>query len=114
MQAGDLTRRSLTNLTNMADWRMINEIGGLAMASTQVNLYEAKTQLSSLVERAAKGEEIVIAKAGKPMARLTPMLAADKTAAPLRKFGQNLLGITYIADDFDAPLPEDVLQDFGL
>lgn len=84
------------------------------MASTQVNLYEAKTQLSSLVERAAKGEEIVIAKAGKPMARLTPMLAADKTAAPLRKFGQNLLEITYIADDFDAPLPEDVLQDFGL
>ena len=41
------------------------------MAGTQVNLYEAKTKLSSLVERAAKGEEIVIAKAGKPMARLT-------------------------------------------
>ena len=39
------------------------------MASIQVNLYEAKTQLSSLVERAAKGEEILIAKAGKPMAK---------------------------------------------
>jgi prevent-host-death family protein len=81
------------------------------MASTQVNLYEAKTQLSSLVERAAKGEEIVIAKAGKPMAKLVPVAPEPKVA---RKPGQNLLGITYIADDFDAPLPEDMLQDFGL
>jgi prevent-host-death family protein len=81
------------------------------MASTQVNLYEAKTQLSSLVERAAKGEEIVIAKAGKPMARL--VAPAPELQTP-RKPGQNLLGITYIADDFDAPLPEDVLRDFGL
>jgi prevent-host-death family protein len=79
----------------------------------QVNLYEAKTHLSSLVERAAKGEEIVIAKAGKPMARLTPMPVEKDRRQPL-PFGQNLLGITYIADDFDAPLPEDVLRDFGL
>jgi prevent-host-death family protein len=80
----------------------------------QVNLYEAKTQLSSLVERAAKGEEIVIAKAGKPMARLVPMQAEEKSPKPLRKFGQNLLGITYLAEDFDAPLPEDILRDFGV
>ncbi len=80
-------------------------------APAQVNLYEAKTQLSSLVERAAKGEEIIIAKAGKPMVKLVPLAPESK---PLRKFGQNLLGITYIADDFDAPLPEDVLRDFGL
>jgi prevent-host-death family protein len=86
-------------------------IGDGLMASTQVNLYEAKTQLSSLVERAAKGEEIVIAKAGKPMARL--VAPAPELQTP-RKPGQNLLGITYIADDFDAPLPEDVLRDFGL
>ena len=45
----------------------------------QVNLYEAKTQLSSLVERAAKGEEIVIAKAGKPMARLVPPSTASQS-----------------------------------
>jgi prevent-host-death family protein len=77
----------------------------------QVNLYEAKTQLSSLVERAAKGEEIVIAKAGKPMARLVPPTSASQSP---RKSGKNYMGITYIADDFDAPLPEDVLQDFGL
>ena len=81
------------------------------MGSTQVNLYEAKTQLSSLVERVAMGEEIVIAKAGKPMARLVALAAEPQQA---RKPGQNLLGITYIADDFDAPLPEDVLEDFGL
>jgi prevent-host-death family protein len=78
---------------------------------TQVNLYEAKTDLSRLVERAAMGEEIVIAKAGKPMAKLVPIPAPLN---PPRKFGQNLLGITYIAEDFDAPLPEDVLRDFGV
>lgn len=77
----------------------------------QVNLYEAKTQLSSLVERAANGEEIVIAKAGKPMARLVPPASASQSP---RKPGKNYMGITYIADDFDAPLPEDVLKDFGL
>ena len=81
------------------------------MTGTQVNLYEAKTQLSSLVERAAKGEEFVIAKAGKPMAKLISL--PKKTRLP-RRPGQNFLGITYIADDFDAALPEEVLSDFGL
>jgi prevent-host-death family protein len=79
--------------------------------AVQVNLYDAKTQLSSLVERAAKGEEFVIAKAGKPMAKLIALAAQPQLP---RKSGQNLLKISYIADDFDAPLPEDVLQDFGL
>jgi prevent-host-death family protein len=77
----------------------------------QVNIYEAKTQLSSLVERAARGEEIVIAKAGKPMARL---VAPDEASESPRSPGKNFMGITYIAEDFDAPLPEDVLQEFGL
>lgn len=81
------------------------------MASTKLNIYEAKTQLSSLVERVAKGEEFVIAKAGKPMAKLVPLPPEPKQP---RKPGKNLLGITYIADDFDAPLPDDVLKDFGL
>lgn len=70
------------------------------MADT-VNLYEAKTRLSKLVDRAAAGEEIIIAKAGTPKARLVPYRPARKK----RRFGQNLLGISYIADDFDAPLP---------
>jgi prevent-host-death family protein len=78
------------------------------MANT-INIYEAKTHLSALVERAAQGEEIVIAKAGKPMAKL---VAFDTQSLEPRKFGQNLLGITYFAPDFDAPLPEEVIDDF--
>jgi prevent-host-death family protein len=78
------------------------------MANT-INIYEAKTHLSALVEEAAHGEEIVIAKAGKPMAKLVPL--EQKVLSP-RKFGQNVLGVTYIAPDFDAPLPEEIIADF--
>ncbi len=78
------------------------------MANT-VNIYEAKTHLSALVEKAAHGEEIVIAKAGKPMAKLVPF---DTQPLEPRKFGRKLLGITYIAPDFDAPLPQDIIDDF--
>jgi prevent-host-death family protein len=83
------------------------------MAATQVNLYEAKTQLSSLVERAARGEEIVIAKAGKPMARLSAVVAADETRKPLRKSGQNLLGITFLSDDWEKDIPLEYFLDEG-
>jgi prevent-host-death family protein len=76
------------------------------MANT-VNIYEAKTNLSALVEKAAHGEEIVIAKAGKPMAKLVPL---EQKTLPPRKFGQKLLGIRYIAADFDAPLPDDLFD----
>jgi prevent-host-death family protein len=75
--------------------------------SETVNLYEAKTNLSKLVDRAAAGEEIVIAKAGKPKAKLVPYRTDKK-----RKFGQNLLGITYIAEDFDDPLPPELQKYF--
>ena len=73
-----------------------------------VNIHAAKTQLSRLVEDAAKGEEIVIAKAGKPKAKLVPYRPPRKK----RRFGQNLLGITYIADDFDGPLPPELQKYF--
>lgn len=53
----------------------------------QVSLYEAKTHLSKLVDEAAAGEEIVIAKNGKPKARLSPIVDASKTKEP-RKLGQ--------------------------
>jgi prevent-host-death family protein len=69
--------------------------------SHSVNLYEAKTQLSRLVERAARGEEIVIAKSGKPMAKLVPY----RPTRPRRE-GGNLLGVTFIAEDFDDPAPD--------
>ena len=73
-----------------------------------VSLYEAKTNLSSLVERAAAGEEIVIAKSGKPKALLVPL----GEARPLRVPGRGR-GMWRVGADFDAPLPPDVLQDFG-
>lgn len=72
-----------------------------------VNIHEAKTQFSRLVDAAAGGEEIVIAKAGKPAARLVPM---EKTKVT-RHFG-GLKGKVRIADDFDAPLPDDVIAAF--
>ena len=72
-----------------------------------MNLYEAKTHLSELVERAAAGEEIVIAKAGLPKARLVPL---QKTQHP-RKPGL-WKGAVWIADDFDAPLPKEILAGF--
>jgi len=82
------------------------------MASTQINLYEAKTQLSDLVERASKGEEIVIAKAGKPMARLSALPVTQQVAEPEPlPFGQNLLGITFLADDWEEDLPLEMFED---
>jgi prevent-host-death family protein len=72
-----------------------------------VNLYEAKTHLSQLVDRAAQGEEIIIAKAGKPRARLVPFFEATAPREP-----SNLLGITFIAEDFDEPLPPDIQSAF--
>ncbi|HEX4322685.1 MAG TPA: type II toxin-antitoxin system prevent-host-death family antitoxin [Acidobacteriaceae bacterium] len=80
------------------------------MAGTQVNLYEAKTQLSSLVERAAKGEEIIIAKAGKPMARLIPI---EVPAKIYREYGQDLLGVTILSDDWEEDIPLEYFQDEG-
>jgi len=66
-----------------------------------INLYEAKTKLSQLVERAAAGEEIIIAKAGRPLARLVP-LNKRREPRPLGLFK----GLASIHADFDAPLPD--------
>jgi len=67
------------------------------------NLYEAKTSLSHLVDRAAAGEEIVIAKAGVPLAKLIPL----STPMRPRKPG-GWKGKMRIAKDFDEPLPEPI------
>lgn len=75
--------------------------------SKPINIYEAKTRLSELVERAASGEEIIIAKAGTPRARLVPM----RNASGPRQPGGWKEGV-WVADDFDAPLPPDVLAAF--
>lgn len=71
-----------------------------------VNLYEAKTHLSDLVDRASRGEEITIAKAGTPMARLVPIRSGPRVPGVLK-------GKIRISADFDAPLPAEILSGFG-
>ena len=77
------------------------------MTEVVFNLYEAKTALSKLVDRAAAGEEIVIAKNGKPLARLVSLQGANPARAP-----GGWEGKVRVAEDFDEPLPEDVLRAF--
>jgi prevent-host-death family protein len=72
------------------------------------NIYEAKTSFSRLVEEATHGEEVVIAKAGKPVLRMVPIVEEKKVGR--REFGQNFLGITYIAPDFYDDLPLDMFE----
>ncbi len=73
---------------------------------TAINVHEAKTHLSRLLLRVAGGEEIVIARAGKPVAKLVPV-----EAKPQRVIGQDD-GLFEVPDDFDAPLPAEVLALF--
>ncbi len=73
----------------------------------QVNVHEAKTHLSRLLLRVSTGEEIIISKAGKPIARLVPYRARGNN----RVLGQDV-GKGWIADDFNAPLPDDLLAAF--
>jgi prevent-host-death family protein len=72
-----------------------------------LNLYEAKTQLSALVDEAAAGAEIIIAKAGRPKAKLVPFRETAR-----RRPGRGK-GRVWIANDFDAPLPPDLLNAFS-
>ena len=91
----------LTNLTKRTDDGIVDGMGIL------LNLYEAKTQLSALVDQAADGAEIISAKSGKPMAKL---VAFRETAR--RKPGR-AKGLVWISDDFDAPLPADLQAAFN-
>lgn len=72
-----------------------------------VDLHEAKTNLPSLVDRAAGGEEILIAKSGRPVARLAPL--EDRKSPRIAGQGRGQWGIS---SDFDAPLPDDLLEAF--
>jgi len=67
----------------------------------EVNVHEAKTHLSRLLERVSNGEEVIIAKAGKPVARLTPY-----APPPERRQPGSAAGLVAIGPDFDTPLPE--------
>ena len=73
-----------------------------------VNLHAAKTHLSRLVDEAAAGEEIVIARAGKPVARLVALRAGARKRKP-----GLLRGRIRVSPDFDAPMPSDVLDSFA-
>jgi prevent-host-death family protein len=70
------------------------------------NMHDAKTQLSKLAERAAQGEEIVIARNGRPLARLMPMPERKPIRLGLWK------GQIQVGDDFDDPLPSDIQEAF--
>jgi prevent-host-death family protein len=83
------------------------EIGPLGANMQTINIHEARTHLFWLVDAAALGEEIVIARDGKPVARLLPV---QHNRVP-RRFGA-LKGKVNLADDFDAPLPDDLIAVF--
>src|SRR5713226_1043211 len=74
----------------------------------EVNIHEAKTHFSRLLRRVAAGEEVTIARAGVPVARLVAVEPEKKKVRPLG-FAR---GEVWVADDFDAPLPDDLLAQF--
>lgn len=75
--------------------------------TTVVNVHDAKTHFSKLLSRVATGEEIIIAKAGKPVARLVPFAQELPKPTP-----GSARGKIWIAPDFDAPLPDEILDAF--
>ena len=77
------------------------------MMTRMVNVHEAKTHLSRLLDRVSQGEEIVIARAGKPVARLVHISEQQERREPGSGLGRVVVG-----EDFDAPLPEEVLEAF--
>lgn len=77
------------------------------MAQT-INIHEAKTHFSKLLERVRLGEEIVVAKAGRPVARIVPM-----EQSPVNRQPGSARGLVVIGEDFDAPLPSDIAEAFG-
>ncbi|HEY6577795.1 MAG TPA: type II toxin-antitoxin system prevent-host-death family antitoxin, partial [Rhizomicrobium sp.] len=85
---------------------------GIRALDKTFNIHEAKTNLSSLVAQVEAGEEIVIARAGKPVARLVPMRTRKKKNPDRRKVAGSLKGKIWIGPDFDDPLPEDILAAF--
>jgi prevent-host-death family protein len=74
-----------------------------------VNVHAAKTHFSRLVDQAAAGEEIIIAKAGKPVAKLVPLRSPHDRLK--RRLGA-LAGVAVVPPDFDAPLPDHVIDTF--
>jgi len=81
---------------------------GANVTDETVNIYEAKTRLSQLVDRAAAGHDVIVGRNGKPLVRIT------RLSVPPRKVRYGVLkGKVRIARDFDAPLPDALLAAFG-
>jgi prevent-host-death family protein len=73
----------------------------MAAKQKYVNIHEAKTHFSKLLKRVLKGEEVIIARAGQPIARLSPLQPKRGKRVP-----GSAKGLITIADDFDAPIPD--------
>jgi prevent-host-death family protein len=73
-----------------------------------VNIHEAKTHFSKLIEQVRRGEEVIVAEAGTPVARLVPLETVAKKRQPGSAKGRIRIG-----DDFDDPLPPDIAKVFG-
>jgi prevent-host-death family protein len=95
----------LDQMTSVLYVGQVDQTGWLVPST--YNLYDAKTRLSELVDRAAAGEEIVIAKNGRPLALLGPMPAEKPNRTP-----GGWEGMVWVADDFDAPLDDDLQRQF--
>ncbi len=72
-----------------------------------VNIHQAKTHFSELIKRVLQGEEIIISKAGRPVARLVPLATYPASRRPGTAKGK-----VKVSDDFDAPLPDELLRAF--
>jgi prevent-host-death family protein len=75
--------------------------------AVQVNIYEAKSKLSKLINQVIAGEEVIVAKSGKPVAKIVPLEKPIQDRKPGSAKGKII-----IAEDFDEPLPDDILKEF--
>ena len=75
--------------------------------AVQVNIYEAKSNFSKLINQVIAGEEVIVAKSGKPVAKIVPFENPTQNRKPGSAKGKLI-----ISDDFDAPLPDDILKGF--
>lgn len=99
-----------TDLWRNSHWTRLTELSPASPAMQTVNIHEAKTHLSRLVEQAAKGESFVIAKAGKPMVKVVPLDAPD--AGQSKRLGF-MAGQFSVPDDFERMGQAEIEQLFG-
>ena len=115
-----MTFRDAADVDALCDWYEDNNLLGFGLkmgsglantipggAMRIVNIHDAKTNFSKLIDAVGKGEEVVIARAGRPVAQLVPIEPPQRTRKP-----GALKGKLNVAEDFDAPLPDPLLATF--